>query len=262
MMGGGRLMRRILQRAGRIRTLAAGFAGGGVRLLYPPVCMACKAATDSSDTLCSACWGAMRFIAQPLCDRLGTPFPVDYGGPLLSPAAIADPPVFARARAVALYEGPARELVHRLKFNDRLELAKGMGRLMAVAGQQLIADCALVVPVPLHWTRAWSRRCNQATELARVIAGHGGVQLAPGLIRRVRRTHTQVGLTRAQRRDNLQGAFRLGSEAALALSGRRVLLVDDVLTTGATCNAAARVLLRGGATAVDVLTFARVAADG
>ncbi len=258
-------MQRILQQAGRRlgggRSFAAGLVAAGVTLLYPPVCMACKAATDSSDTLCPACWGAMRFIAEPLCDRLGTPFPVDYGGALLSPAAIADPPVFARARAVALYEGPARELVQRLKFNDRLELAKGMGRLMAVAGRDLIADCALVVPVPLHWTRAWARRCNQATELARVIAAQTGVTLAPGLLRRVRRTHTQVGLTRAQRRDNLQGAFRLSTEAALALTGRRVLLVDDVLTTGATCNAAARVLLRGGAAAVDVLTFARVAAD-
>jgi len=258
-------MQRILQRGGQVGALAAGFAaralGAGVALLYPPVCMACKAATDSSDTLCPACWGAMRFIAQPLCDRLGTPFPVDYGGALLSPAAIADPPVFARARAVALYDGPARELVRRLKFNDRLELAKGMGRLMAVAGHDLLADCAVIVPVPLHWTRAWARRCNQATELSRVIAGQTGLALAPGLLRRVRRTHTQVGLTRAQRRDNLQGAFKLSGEAPLALAGRRVLLVDDVLTTGATCNAAARVLLRGGAAAVDVLTFARVAAD-
>jgi ComF family protein len=224
--------------------------------------MACKAATESSDTLCPACWSAMRFIAAPLCDRLGTPFPVDYGGPLLSPAAIADPPVFARARAVALYEGPARELVHRLKFNDRLELAKGMGKLMAVAGHELLGDCALIVPVPLHWTRAWSRRCNQATELGRMIAAASGVPLAAGLLKRVHRTHTQVGLTRAQRRDNLQGAFRLTAEAGLALAGRRILLVDDVMTTGATCNAAARVLLRGGAAAVDALTFARVAAEG
>ncbi len=244
--------------AGLLRT----FGRAGLNLLYPPVCMACKAGTGASDALCAACWREMAFISPPYCERLGTPFPVDYGGPLLSPAAIADPPVFARARAVALYDGAARQLVHRLKFGDRLELAKGMGRMMAAAGGELLRENDVIVPVPLHRTRAWTRRFNQATELGRVIARHSGLPLDISLLVRRRATPTQVGLTRAQRRDNLQGAFEVPGEARLAVEGRRILLVDDVLTTGATANAAARVLLRTGAARVDILTFARVAETG
>ncbi len=201
----------------------------------------------------------MSFISQPYCERLGTPFAVDYGGPLLSPAAIADPPVFTKARAVALYDGAARKLVHRLKFGDRLELAKGMGRMMAAAGAELLGESDVIVPVPLHWTRAWTRRFNQATELGRVVAEASALKVDITLLKRVRRTPTQVGLTRPQRRDNLQGAFKVPEESRGAVEGRRILLVDDVLTTGATANAAARVLLRTGAAAVNVLTFARVA---
>jgi len=234
---------------------------GGLDLLYPPACMACGAGTGSTDALCPACWQQMRFIAKPYCQRLGTPFAVDYGGELLSPAAIADPPVFGRARAVALYDGPARDLVHRLKFNDRPELARGLGRMMAAAGAELLAEADVIVPVPLHWTRAWKRRFNQATELARVVSRHSGLPLDVASLRRTKRTPSQVGLTRAQRRDNVQGAFHVGDAERAAFVGRRVLLVDDVLTTGATMNAAARVLLRAGAVQVDVLTFARVATE-
>lgn len=251
----------VLPWCGLAAALPARFARTAIGLVYPPLCMACRAATATPDTLCAACWRGLRLIAPPFCERLGTPFAVDYGGALLSPAAIADPPVFRRARAVALYEGAAREMVHKLKFSDRLDLARGMGRMMAQAGAELARECDAVVPVPLHWTRAWQRRSNQAAELGRVVAAQTGLAFAPDLLLRRRRTRSQVGLTRPQRRDNLQGAFGLRGGADMALAGRRILLVDDVLTTGATCNAAARVLLRGGAGEVNVLTFARVAAE-
>ncbi len=234
----------------------------GVDLVYPPRCMACGGATASADGLCVSCWAGLRFITRPYCERLGTPFPVDFGPGLISPAAMADPPAFGRARAAALYDGVARDMVHRLKFGDRLELAKGMGRMMAAAGAELLAESDMIVPVPLHWVRRWTRRFNQAAELGKVISTVSGVPMAAQMLARVRATRTQVGLTRAQRRDNLQGAFHVPEAMLPGLSGQRVLLVDDVLTSAATTNAAARVLLRAGAGAVNVLTFARVAEEG
>ena len=230
-------------------------------LVYPPTCIACQAATGEPHTLCASCWSGIRFIERPYCERLGTPFAVDLGMPLLSPAAIADPPVFERARAVAEYDGTASALVHRLKYGDRLELARALGRMMARAGAELLGEADVIVPVPLHRWRLWRRRFNQAMALARVVSAESGVPCDPFLLARIKHTRRQVGLTKAQRQENLQGAFRVPAEARARLKGKRVLLIDDVLTTGATANAAARALLQGGAASVDVLAFARVVTD-
>lgn len=227
-------------------------------LIYPPTCIACQAATGEAHALCAACWSGIRFIERPFCERLGTPFQVDLGQPLLSPAAIADPPVFERARAVAEYDGTASLLVHRLKYNDRLELARALGVMMVRAGAELLAEADVIVPVPLHRWRLWRRRFNQAMVLARVVSSESRIPCDPFLLARVKHTRRQVGLTKAQRQENLQGAFRVPVEAKARLQGKRALLIDDVLTTGSTANAASRALLRGGAAAVDVLAFARV----
>jgi ComF family protein len=227
-------------------------------LLYPPSCIACQAATGEPHALCAACWSQIRFIERPFCERLGTPFAVDLGQPLLSPAAIANPPVFGRARAVAEYDGTASLLVHRLKYNDRLELARAMGGMMTRAGAELLDEADVIVPVPLHRWRLWRRRFNQAMALARTVSEESGVTCDPFLLARVKRTRRQVGLTKAQRQENLQGAFRVPPEAKARLKRKRVLLIDDVLTTGSTANAASRALLRAGAASVDILAFARV----
>lgn len=239
-------------------SLAARLARAALGLLYPPSCIACQAATGDAHALCAACWSGIRFIERPFCERLGTPFQVDLGQPLLSPAAIADPPVFERARAVAEYDGTASLLVHRLKYNDRLDLAPALATMMARAGAELLQDADVIVPVPLHRWRLWRRRFNQAMALAKVVSGESAVPCDPSLLARIKPTRRQVGLTKAQRQENLQGAFRVLPEAKARLKGKRVLLVDDVLTTGSTANAAARALLRGGAAQVDVLAFARV----
>jgi ComF family protein len=227
--------------------------------IYPPTCLACRAATAATGALCPQCWSKMRFIERPYCERLGTPFEQDLGPGLLSPQAIADPPVFARARAVARFEdGPARQLVHRLKYSDRGELSKPMGRWMARAGAEILVGADALTPVPLHALRLWTRRFNQAAALAHAVAREIDAPYEPFLIARVKATQSQVGLSRAQRADNVQGAFRVPAQAQARLKGRRIVLVDDVLTSGATANAAARALLRGGAAQVDLLVFARV----
>jgi ComF family protein len=225
--------------------------------LYPPICLACRAATSEAGALCSSCWRAMRFIERPFCDRLGTPFEHDLGEGLLSPQAVTDPPVFQRARAVARFEdGPARRLVHRLKYSDRGELAAPMGAWMARAGADVLAEADAITPVPLHARRLWTRRFNQAAALGREIARRAGKPFEPALLRRIKATRSQVGLSREQRVQNMQGAFRAAPGASV--QGRRIALVDDVLTSGATANAAARALLRAGAAQVDLIVFARV----
>lgn len=256
-----RLLQRFPAWAQRARQAGAASLRAAIGVLYPPVCVVCRSATGEAQALCATCWSGIGFIERPFCERLGTPFEVDLGPGMLSPAAIADPPVFARARAVCRFDGAARDLVHRLKYGDRAELALTLGRMMRQAGHELLADADLVVPVPLHRTRLWSRRFNQAALLARVVARLGERPLGSAALARVKRTRQQVGLTRTQRGDNLQGAFRVSPAARALVQGRRILLVDDVLTTGATANAAARALLRAGATAVDVLTFARVVTE-
>jgi ComF family protein len=133
--------------------------------------------------------------------------------------------------------------------------------MMVRAGAELLGEADVIVPVPLHRFRLWRRRFNQAMALGRVAAGASGLPCDPFLLERTKRTTSQVGLTRAQRRENLQGAFRVPPEARPRLTGKRVLLVDDVLTTGSTANACARVLVRAGAASVDVLAFARVVTD-
>jgi ComF family protein len=243
----------------RAAALGSRLAGAALNALYPPTCLACRAATGAHGALCPRCWSAIRFIERPICERLGTPFERDLGEGLISPQAMADPPVFARARAVARFEdGPARKLAHRLKYSDRAELARPIARWMTRAGADVLADADLLTPVPLHPLRLWRRRFNQAAMLAKEISRQTGRPCDLGALRRVKATRSQVGLSRAQRADNVQGAFRVADGALV--HGKKIVLVDDVLTSGATANAASRVLLRAGASRVDVLVFARVVA--
>ena len=245
--------------AGAFGAAIASLGRAALDLVYPPTCLACRTATAETEALCARCWGDMRFIERPFCERLGTPFEQDLGAGLLSPQAIADPPVFARARAVARFEdGPARRLVHRLKYSDRGELARPLGRWMARAGADILDGADALAPVPLHPLRLWTRRFNQAAALAAAVGRETGIACDPFLIARVKATRSQVGLSRVQRADNVQGAFRAPSGVEARLKDRRIVLVDDVLTSGSTANAAARALLRGGAAQVDVLVFARV----
>jgi ComF family protein len=226
-------------------------------IALPTLCVACREPVDG-DGVCAACWAKLSFIAPPFCPRLGIPFVYDPGPDMLSMEAIANPPAYTRARAAVRYDDVARTLVHALKYQDRTDLAPAMGRWMARAGRELLAEADVLVPVPLHWKRGWSRRYNQSGALARVIERQTGVKLSSEALRRVRQTQQQIGLSRRERASNVQGAFKVAADRQDLIHGRRVVLIDDVLTSGATVDACARALLRAKAASVDVLVFARV----
>src|SRR5436853_949624 len=153
-------------------------------IALPTLRVACREPVDG-EGVCAKCWAKLSFIAPPYCPRLGIPFVYDPGPGLLSMEAIADPPAYQRARAAVRYDDVARTLVHALKYHDRTDLAPAMGRWMARAGEELLDEADVLVPVPLHWRRGWSRRYNQAGALARAIERQSGVAVAPDVLRRI-----------------------------------------------------------------------------
>jgi ComF family protein len=243
-------------------------------LVLPPRCLGCGDLVEEQGTLCATCWTAITFVADPLCRRCGLPFAFDSGD--LVPgdqgtdsvddgldcgACLADPPPFERARAVMRYDDASRPLVLGFKHGDRTEAAPPFAAWMARSGAELLAQAQVIAPVPLHWRRLLSRRYNQAALLAAPLARRAGIPFVPDLLLRRRATPSQGRLSRAERRRNVAGAFAVNPRRAADLAGRRLLLVDDVMTTGATVDACARIALRAGAAAVDVLVLARAVRD-
>jgi ComF family protein len=230
--------------------------------VLPPLCLGCNEIVETPGALCAACWQGFSFVAPPYCARCAAPFVEDRGGGALCGACLARPPRYRRARAALIYDTRSRRLLLPFKHGDRTDIARACGRWMARAGGELLAEADLVAPVPLHWRRLFTRRYNQAQLLARVAVREAAVgarpRLAPDLLRRRRWTGSQSGLRAEERRGNVRQAFDIHPRWVAEVAGKTVLLVDDVLTTGATVEACTRVLQRGGARHVDVLTLARV----
>ncbi|HWJ72183.1 MAG TPA: ComF family protein [Kaistia sp.] len=235
-----------------------GLLARALDLVLPPACMACGKPVATGGALCSQCWGVIRWIERPFCERLAIPFGYDIGPGALSAEAIAHPPPFARLRAVCIYGAEAGHIVQALKYGDRTELAKPIGAMMARALGPVADEVDVVLPVPLHRRRLWQRRFNQSALIAEALAEAIHRPYNSSLLARIRPTRQQVGLKANERAKNVEGAFRVPAALAPSLKGLRVLLVDDVYTTGATVKAATRALLRGGAKAVEVAVFARV----
>jgi len=234
-----------------------GLAGAALDLVYPPACSGCGVLLGSGAGLCPRCWSKLAFIERPYCEVLGTPFSHDLGPGILSAEAIANPPPFDRLRSVALYDDLARNLVHALKYRDRTDLAPMMAGWMLRAGDGAVEAADLIVPVPLHRLRLLWRKFNQSAELSRTLGALSGRPVLLDAVRRTRRTRRQIGLGPRAREENVRGAFSITPAGREALFGRRVVLVDDVYTTGATVAAVTRALKRAGAADITVLTFAR-----
>ena len=229
-----------------------------VDAVLPPLCLGCGEIVAASGSLCAACWQGFSFISPPHCACCGMPFAEDLGQGALCAECLARPPRFGRARAALVYDDRTRRLVLPFKHGDRTDMARACGAWMARAGADLLAEADIVAPVPLHWRRLFMRRYNQALLLAAKLSRDADVPLAPDLVRRRRWTGSQAGLKARERQRNVRLAFDVHPRWSARLEGRSILLVDDVLTTGATVDACVRVLQKAGAHRVDVLTLARV----
>ncbi len=243
----GRSLRRGMQRA--------------IDAILPPRCLKCGEVVSvgsGQGALCPSCWGKLSFLGEPCCACCGQPFDFDLGEGALCGACLAAHPPFDRARAVLRYDEASRDMILALKHADRTSLAPAFAAWAARAGRALVADCDLIAPVPLHWSRLFSRRFNQAALLANALAAMSGKPAVPDLLVRRRATEKQGHLVRLARQRNVAGAFTLHPGRAALVADKRVLLIDDVITTGATIGNCAKALRRGGAAAIDVLAVARV----
>jgi len=226
-------------------------------VVLPPQCLSCDRIVERDGVLCPDCWAGATFVSPPICAACGVRLEMEIGDGLCG-ACLRRRPAYDRARAAMVYDAASRRLILALKHGDRTDSAPALGRWLARAGQELVNDADLIAPVPLHWSRLFKRRFNQSALVAMAIAQDAGRTLAFDLLVRTRRTPRQVRMSPHQRFLNTRGAFRVKAAWREHIQDRRVLLIDDVLTTGATAVNCAKALLRGGAGAVDVLTLARV----
>jgi ComF family protein len=233
-----------------------------LHVLYPPQCISCAALVTTDFGLCGDCWRETPFIAGLVCDRCGVPLPGgDAGEVAVCDDCMTQARPWGQGRAALLYRDNGRSLVLALKHGDRMDLARPAAGWLMQAARPVIRPGMLVVPVPLHWFRLFRRKYNQAALLSKALAGLAGLDHSADALVRKRTTGTQEGRTRDGRFANMADAFRVPKPRAMLVEDREILLVDDVMTSGATFAAATEALFAAGARSVDVVSLARVAKD-
>lgn len=245
----------------RWRAVAGRLVRLAIDTVMPPRCLACGETTWTPDSLCATCWPGLRFIDRPFCDACALPLDVGADGDLLCGGCTAVRPPFTHARAALVYNEGSSRLILGYKNGDRTDAVPVFSRWMVRAGRDLLAEADVLVPVPLHWTRLLARRFNQSALLAHAIGRQTGVRVVPDAIIRRRRTKKMGTLGASARARSVAGAFTIRGRAVPLIAGRRVVLIDDVLTTGSTVSGCTRVLLAAGAASVDVLALARATRD-
>jgi ComF family protein len=233
-----------------------------VDIVLPPRCLGCGELVGDPGAVCPTCWGGIDFIAPPMCRCCGLPFDFDEGDHAVCGDCARRQPLFGRARSAMIYNDGSRRLVLAFKHADRIDAAPAWGEWLARAGADLLADADFLVPVPLHHRRLISRRYNQAALMAQALGRTSGLPVVVDALRRVRATPSQGRMNRSQRERNVAGAFAVRASRQESIRDARIVLVDDVITTGATLTACIRPLLHAGAANVDVLTLARVTRTG
>lgn len=246
----------------KVKALSVHVAARAKDIIYPPACLVCRESIDGAGQLCTECWRKVHFLDGPACSRCGIPFEFDIGEGSVCAGCLAAPPIYACARSVFLYDEASKALVLSLKHADRIELAPTLAGWMVRSGREILRHGDVLVPVPLHWQRRISRRFNQSAELTRWIATISEKPMSLLALERHKAGPSQGTLRRKARQRNVAGVFRIRESLAHEVEGKRAILVDDVMTTGATANACARAILNAGAAKVDVLTLARVALPG
>lgn len=229
-------------------------------MIYPPRCAACRNEVGAAHSLCTTCFSSIRMISDPACACCGEPFDFAVEKGALCGKCLSDPAPYDRACSVMVYDDASRRMITSFKYSDRTHLSIVLSQLMSARGHELLSACDVIAPVPLHWRRHLMRRYNQSYLLARQLAQKTGKPVMKRLVRRVRYTSQQTGLSRTEREKNVRGAFKVSARANV--KDKAVLLIDDVLTTGATIESCARALKKAGAGKVFVLTAARRVARG
>ncbi|MFS4438246.1 double zinc ribbon domain-containing protein [Paracoccaceae bacterium GXU_MW_L88] len=228
-----------------------------LHLLFPPRCVACNEELHNDSALCPGCWGSLEMIDDPACPQCSLPQLGAGTSDIPCDACLAEPKIWDSARAVAIYKGSLRTAILAMKHGDRPDLARQMAPWMARAGRDLIARADLIAPVPLHWRRMAKRRYNQSALLAKHLSSQ--TRTMPDLLRKIQHTGSQEGRSRAERLAALENVFSVSAVHRERVKGRSILLVDDVLTTGATLASCTQALRMCGAREVNVLVLARVA---
>ena len=235
--------------------------GQVINMVMPPACLNCAQPVQSAGDLCMDCWSGIQFLSPPWCACCGLPFAYDEGAQSICGACSEKQPAFDRARAVYVYSEQSRDMILKFKHGDRTDMAPAFAHWLARAGQDLLQTAEILAPVPLHRRRILKRRYNQAALIAAHLPRPPGCRYIPDLLHRVKNTGSQGGLNRRARYRNLSGAFKINEKFKADIAGKRVLLIDDVLTTGATVETCAAQIKRAGAHSVDVLTLARIVRD-